>query len=98
MYDSGIFLKKDLDTAIKLYQIAAELGEKTAKSNLKKLNKGWTQISSNKNANFDKGFLGVEIAMNNSNLNFNNISFKQTFKNKGVIIKKVSDGALLLEN
>ena len=92
MYDSGIFLKKDLNTAIKLYQIAAGLGEKTAKSNLEKLNEGWTQISSNKNANFDKGFLGVEIAMNNSNLNFNNISFKQTFKNKGVIIKKVSDG------
>ena len=55
----GIFLKKDLDTAIKLYQIAAGLGEKTAKSNLEKLNKSWTQVSSKKNAAFDKGFLGI---------------------------------------
>ena len=63
MYDAGIFLKKDLDTAIKLYQIAAELGEKTAQSNLEKLNKGWTKISSNNNTNFGKGFLGVEIGL-----------------------------------
>ena len=93
MYDAGIFLKKDLDTAIKLYQIAAELGEKTAQSNLEKLNKGWTKISSNKNTNFGKGFLGVEIGLNDSKLNFNKTSLKPSFKNKGVIIKKVFEGS-----